>query len=99
MTSVVIHCHASLLWRTLLDRAPTTSKAVAYSTPEMAHEIIRLFEVSDVRSKKMFVMVGHQDSIVAFGKNLHEAFDVLMRVREGSSPCIENSFHERTFFA
>jgi ribulose-5-phosphate 4-epimerase/fuculose-1-phosphate aldolase len=86
-TSAVIHCHESVLWRTLLDRAPTSSKAVAYGTPEMAYEIIRLFELSDVRSKKIFVMAGHQDGIVAFGKNLEDAFDVLMRARELPQPC------------
>ena len=63
-----------------LDRVPTTPKAIAYGTPGMAYEIIRLFEISDVRSKKIFVMSGHQDGIVAFGKNLEDAFDVLTRV-------------------
>jgi hypothetical protein len=76
------------LWRTLLDRVPTTSKSVAYGTPEMAHEIMRLFTVSDVRSRKIFAMAGHEDGIVTFGKNLEDAFDVLMRERRESSPCI-----------
>jgi ribulose-5-phosphate 4-epimerase/fuculose-1-phosphate aldolase len=80
--SAVIHCHDSVLWRALLDRAPTTSKTVAYGTPEMAYEIIRLFETTDVRTKKIFIMAGHEDGIVAFGKNLEEAIDVLMRARE-----------------
>jgi ribulose-5-phosphate 4-epimerase/fuculose-1-phosphate aldolase len=83
-TSAVIHCHDSALWARLLDRAPATLKAVAYGTPEMAYEIIRLFEVSDVRSKKIFAMAGHQDGIVAFGKNLEDAFDILMRARKKS---------------
>jgi class II aldolase/adducin N-terminal domain-containing protein len=86
-TSAVIHCHDSALWRALLDRAPTTSKAVAYGTREMAFEIIRLFEISDVRSKKMFVMAGHEGGIVAFGKNLEQAFDVLMREQEFPPSC------------
>jgi len=50
----------------------------------MAYEIIRLFEVSDVRSKRIFVMAGHQDGVVAFGKDLEDAFDVLMRFRKKS---------------
>ena len=62
----------------------------------MAYEIMRLFTVSDVRSRKILVMAGHQDGIVAFWKNLEEAFDVLTRVRNRSSPCIKNGFHERT---
>lgn len=81
--SAVIHCHDSVLWRALLDRVPTTSKTIAYGTPEMACEIMRLFKISDVRSKKIFVMAGHQDGVVAFGKNLEDAFDMLMHVRRG----------------
>jgi L-ribulose-5-phosphate 4-epimerase len=86
--SAVIHCHDSVLWRTLLDRVPTTSKAIAYGTPEMAYEIMRLFTVSDVRSREIFVMAGHEGGIVTFGKNLEDAFDVVMRERRESSPCI-----------
>ena len=81
-TSAVIHCHDSVLWRTLLDRVPTSSKAVAYGTPEMAHEIIRLFKATDVRSRKILVMAGHEGGMVTFGKNLQAAFAVLMCARE-----------------
>ena len=80
-TSAVIHCHDSVLWRTLLDRIPTTSHAIAYGTPEMAYEIMRLFKASDVRSRQIFVMAGHESGIVVFGNTLEEAFDVLMRAR------------------
>jgi L-ribulose-5-phosphate 4-epimerase len=86
--SAVIHCHDSVLWRTRLDSVPTTFKAIACGTPEMAYEIMRLFKVSDVRSRKIFVMAGHEGGIVTFGKNLEAAFDVLMRERRESSPCI-----------
>ena len=82
ITSAVIHCHDSVLWATLLDRAPTTSKAVAYGTPEMAYEIMRLFTVSDVRNREIFVMAGHEAGIVTFGKNLEAAFAVLIRERK-----------------
>ena len=84
----VIHCHDLVLWRTLFDRVPTTSKAVAYGTPEMAHEIMHLFEVNDVGSRKILVMAGHEGGILTFGKNLEDAFGVLMRERSESSPCI-----------
>jgi Class II Aldolase and Adducin N-terminal domain len=94
-TSAIIHCHESVLWRTLLDRAPTTSKSVAYGTPEMAYEIMRLFKATDAPSRKILIMGGHEGGIVTFGKDLEEAFAVLMRERKASSPCIENGFHER----
>jgi len=83
-TSAVIHCHDSVLWTALLG------------TPEMAYEIMRLFAVSDARRRQLFVMAGHEDGIVAFGKNFEDAFEVVMRERKGSSPCVENHFHERT---
>lgn len=86
-TSAVIHCHDLALWKALLDRVPTTSNAAAYGTPQMAYEIIHLFELGDVRSKKIFVMAGHQGGIVAFGKNFEAAFDALMQVKQ-SDPCI-----------
>jgi ribulose-5-phosphate 4-epimerase/fuculose-1-phosphate aldolase len=85
-TSAVIHCHESVLWGMLLDRVPTTSKSVAYGTPEMAYEIMRLFKANDVRSMKILVMAGHKGGIVSFGKNLEEAFGVFMRERRASSP-------------
>jgi ribulose-5-phosphate 4-epimerase/fuculose-1-phosphate aldolase len=81
-TFAVIHCHDSILWRTLLERVPTTSMAAAYGTPEMAYEIIRLLKISDIGTKRIFVMAGHEGGIVAFGKNLEEAFNVLMRERK-----------------
>ena len=82
----VIHCHDSVLWRMLLDRGPTSSKAVPHGTPEMAYEIIRLFAVSDVRSRQIFVMAGHEGGILVFAKNFEDAFDVVMRERRTSSP-------------
>jgi len=84
ITSAVIHCHDSALWRAILDRGPTSSKAVAYGTPEMAYEVMRLFKTTDVQSRKILVMAGHEGGIVTFGKNLEDAFGVLMRERETS---------------
>ena len=94
-TLAVIHCHDLDLWRTLFDRAPTTSDTVPYGTPQMAYEIMRLFRESDVRKNQIFVMGGHEAGIVSFGKDLEEAFAVLVHERKASSPCIENGFHER----
>ena len=81
-TGAVIHCHDSKLWTALLNQAPTSSKAVEYGTPEMAYEVLRLFNLSDVKSRKILVMAGHEGGIVAFGRDLEEAFAVLMRERK-----------------
>jgi L-ribulose-5-phosphate 4-epimerase len=75
----VLHCHDSKLWAALLNQAPSSSNAVEYGTPEMACEVTRLFKVTDVQSRKLFVMAGHEGGSVAFGKDLEEALAVLIR--------------------
>ena len=74
----VIHCHDIILWSALLDKAPTTPKRVEYGTAEMAYAVQRLFEVTDVKTRKIFVMAAHDGGLVTFGKNLQDAFGILM---------------------
>jgi L-ribulose-5-phosphate 4-epimerase len=78
----VVHCHDSRLWAAVLNQAPTTSKAAEYGTPELANEIMQLFPRTDVQSRKIVVMAGHEGGIVTFGKDLEKAFAVLVRERE-----------------
>ena len=80
----VIHCHDSKLWSAVLNEAPSTSKAAEYGTPELAHEIMQLFKRTDVRSRKIIVMAAHEAGILTLGKDLEEAFAVLMRERKGA---------------
>jgi L-ribulose-5-phosphate 4-epimerase len=75
----VIHCHDMRLWAALLDKAPTTPKKVEYGTPEMAYAVRHLFDVTDVKRRKIFVMAGHDGGLVTFGKDLREAFRILIR--------------------
>jgi ribulose-5-phosphate 4-epimerase/fuculose-1-phosphate aldolase len=82
----VIHCHDSKVWTAVLNEAPTTSKAAEYGTPEMANEIMQLFTHINVRSRKIVVMAGHEAGILTFGKDLEEAFAVLMRERKKIHP-------------
>jgi L-ribulose-5-phosphate 4-epimerase len=82
----VIHCHDSKLWAALLNEAPISSKDVDYGTPELAYEIMHLFTRTDVQSRKIVVMAGHEGGIVTFGKDLEEAFAVLMRERKKIYP-------------
>ncbi len=81
----IIHCHDSKLWAALLNQAPTSSKAVEYGTPEMAYEVTRLFKRTNVQDRKILVMAGHEGGIVAFGRDLEEAFAVLVREWKGQS--------------
>ena len=82
----VIHCHDSKLWAAVLNKAPTTSKTADYGTHEMANEIMKLFKRIDVQSRKIVVMAGHEAGILTFGKDLEQAFGVLMRERKKFAP-------------
>ena len=75
----VIHCHDSKLWAAVLNQAPTTSRAAEYGTPQLAYEIMQLFKRTDV--PKIIAMAGHEAGILTFGKDLEEAFAVLIRER------------------
>ena len=79
--NAVIHCHDIKLWAALLDKAPTTRKRVEYGTPEMAYAVRRLFDRTDVKRRKIFVMSAHEGGLVTFGRDLQEAFGILSRER------------------
>jgi hypothetical protein len=40
----------------------------------MAYAVRGLFDNTDARKKKIFVMAGHEGGVVAFGKDLRSAF-------------------------
>jgi len=44
---------------------------------------MRLFRITDVQIRKILVMAGHEGGIVTFGRNLAEAFAVLIHERNG----------------
>ena len=90
----VIHCHDSRSWAVILNQAPTTSKTVKYGTPEMAYVIMRLFRVTDLHSRKIFAMAGHKGGIVTFGRDLEEAFIVLMDAQKESVRCVNDTFRK-----
>lgn len=80
----VFHSHSPEIWknRTRL-RLPSTRETVEYGTPEMAHEVERLFRETDAAKKGIFAMGGHEDGIVTFGRTAQGAgrlmLDYLMR--------------------
>jgi L-ribulose-5-phosphate 4-epimerase len=78
MVRAVIHCHDMKLWAALLDKAPTTPRRVEYGTPEMAYAVRHLFDITDLKKSKIFVMAAHKEGLVTFGRNVKEAFEILM---------------------
>ena len=75
----VIHCHDFKLWKERPAEMPATPEAVDYGTPEMVQEVRRLFENTDVKSRKIFMMAGHEGGFVTFGRDLEDAYAVLMK--------------------
>ncbi|PSP29818.1 MAG: rRNA adenine methyltransferase [Cyanobacteria bacterium SW_4_48_29] len=77
--NAIIHVHNLELWKRLMYQVPTTSPDCAYGTPEMAKDIIRLFQQENLIEKKILVMSGHEAGIITFGENLDAAGKMLMR--------------------
>lgn len=78
----VVHVHSDFLWKKMIYQVPTTDAGIAYGTPEMARAIEDLYQTSDLPTKKILVMAGHQDGVISFGKNVAEAAEHLIKYYE-----------------
>jgi hypothetical protein len=47
---------------------------------------MQLFTRTNVQSRKIIVMAGHEAGVLTFGKDLEEAFAILMRERKEFTP-------------
>lgn len=74
----VFHVHHLDLWKKHLHKIPTTAEHVAYGTPEMGYEIIRLIKETDVRNSRCFAMAGHEEGLMFFGESLEAAGRVVL---------------------
>lgn len=74
----VIHVHHLAFWRYLLDKVPATSPDVAYGTPAMAREILRLYRGTELPRRRLAAMAGHEEGIISFGRDLECASTVLL---------------------
>lgn len=76
--NAVIHIHHRQLWQNLMYQVPTTGENIAYGTPEMAAEIIRLCQEDRLKEQQILVMSGHEEGIITFGKDLEKAGNLLL---------------------
>ncbi len=82
---IVLHAHSPDIWLAADSLGiPVTDSAVPYGTPQMAVEVQRLFNETDVRERKIFVMGGHADGVVAFGSTAEEAGNILLHTLDAS---------------
>jgi len=75
----VVHVHCLWLWEKLMNNYPTTSGEIEYGTPEMA-EAIQHLVYRMKKDEKVIVMGGHREGILAFGSNLSEATDEIIKI-------------------
>lgn len=78
----VFHAHAPQIWNRaeLLD-IPMSDPTVPYGTPEMAREVLRLYEETGLPGRRILAMGGHRDGIIAFGETAEEVGGALMGVQ------------------
>lgn len=77
----VLHVHSPDIW-TAHRRlgVPATPMGVAYGTVAMANATASLLRSGQVFEVGAYVMLGHDDGVVAFGRSAHEAGTTLMRL-------------------
>jgi ribulose-5-phosphate 4-epimerase/fuculose-1-phosphate aldolase len=76
----VVHVHSHAIWSACRNRLPTTKDDVAYGTPEMAYEMIRLHKRNALAELGVIVMGGHQDGVIAFGRSLADAAGEILKL-------------------
>lgn len=77
----VLHAHSPHIWQHAHRLGlPITHPNVPYGTAEMAQEVVRLFQETDVGRQRIFSMGGHEDGVVSFGATAEEAAAVMVRV-------------------
>lgn len=70
----IIHAHSPDIWKhTIALGLPHTTADVPYGTVEMAAAVEHLFQSGKLSHTSIFTMLGHEDGVVAFGRNMQEA--------------------------
>lgn len=73
--NAIIHIHHRALWEKYLTILPTTNINAEFGTPEIALEIQKLTK----ESEGILIMGGHPEGIITYGKNLEEAYEILIK--------------------
>lgn len=82
----VLHVHSPLIWAAQRSLClPATPAGIDYGTVEMADATAALFLAGRVAETGLFVMLGHEDGVVAFGRTVDEAGSILVRALAAAS--------------
>ena len=69
----VIHVHNTDLWTGLKKTLPATHDGIAYGTPPMALEFIRLYTETAFANDGIARMAGHEGGLISFGMSVQHA--------------------------
>ncbi len=76
----VVHVHSPMIWQHYQALAlPAIDATIQYGTQAMAEAVLALFALNSLAEKPIFVMLGHEDGIVAFGDTIADAGMVIIR--------------------
>lgn len=79
--TAVLHAHSPDIWRNYEALLlPSTPPGVDYGTVAMGDATRKLFQAGRVLECQAYVMRGHEDGVVVFGKTIDDAGAVLMRL-------------------
>lgn len=70
----VVHVHSPEVWNnTLALNIPHIAADIPYGTVEMATAVEKLFQSGNMQQTSLFTMLGHEDGVVSFGRNIQAA--------------------------
>jgi ribulose-5-phosphate 4-epimerase/fuculose-1-phosphate aldolase len=69
----VIHIHSKTMWNFMLKNSYKKTQNVPYGSTQMIEEVQRIYQNNNPLKNSKFVMSGHEEGVITFGKNLKEA--------------------------
>lgn len=76
--AAIFHIHSTPIWEGMIrENLPGTPEGIEYGTLEMANCVS---ELTKGRNSGSFVMKGHQDGIIAYGRTLDEAGEEILKL-------------------
>lgn len=82
----VLHVHAPRIFRAAEElKLPCTAPDVDYGTVAMAQEVARLWRSTSLPDVRVLVMLGHEDGVVAFGRDVDQAGSALLTTLAAAS--------------
>ena len=78
--NAVIHIHNEKLWSFMLENGFLSTNDTPYGTKEMVNDVFDIYSELDALKNNLFVMKGHFEGIVSFGRDLQEAEKAILNL-------------------